>query len=168
MIAPRELATLSGSVNVPDPTATVHLQFRRYANCPICNLHLRSFAARHDEIAAAGVREVVVFYSDRAALAEHQAQLPFDVVPDPRRVLYREFGVTRSAWALLRPSAWWAAIRGWRPSLGLRSGPGGHLGLPADILIGPDGRVLASKYGTHANDHWSVDDMLALPHDHEA
>ncbi|WP_259464520.1 hypothetical protein [Streptomyces sp. TLI_171] len=25
----------------------LHLQFRRFAGCPVCNLHLRSFAVRH-------------------------------------------------------------------------------------------------------------------------
>ena len=39
---------------------------------------------------------------------------------------------------------------------------GGHLGLPGDFLIGPDGRVLACKHGRHANDQWSVDELLAL------
>jgi hypothetical protein len=33
--------------------------------------------------------------------------------------------------------------------------------LPADFLIGSDGRVLARKLGTHANDQWSVDEVLA-------
>jgi hypothetical protein len=36
-----------------------------------------------------------------------------------------------------------------------------HLGLPADFLIGTDGRVLAKKYGKHAYDQWSVDELLA-------
>jgi hypothetical protein len=29
-------------------------------------------------------------------------------------------------------------------------------------LIAPDGRVVACKYGAHADDQWSVDDLLAL------
>jgi hypothetical protein len=33
--------------------------------------------------------------------------------------------------------------------------------LPADFLIGSDGLVIACKYGDHANDHWSVDEVLA-------
>jgi hypothetical protein len=37
-----------------------------------------------------------------------------------------------------------------------------HLGLPADLLIGSDGRVLATKYGSHADDQWSVDELLDL------
>jgi hypothetical protein len=36
------------------------------------------------------------------------------------------------------------------------------LGLPADFLIGPDGRVRAVKYGRHAGDQWSVDDLLRV------
>ena len=39
---------------------------------------------------------------------------------------------------------------------------GGSLGLPADLLIGSDGRVLATKYGVHADDQWSVDELLQL------
>jgi hypothetical protein len=38
--------------------------------------------------------------------------------------------------------------------------PGGSLGLPADFLIDRDGRVIASKYGAHADDQWSVDELL--------
>ena len=38
-----ELAAASGQlVTVPDPAGDcVHLQLRRFAGCPICNLHLR-------------------------------------------------------------------------------------------------------------------------------
>lgn len=97
-VAPREVRTIAGGwIEVPDPDRIVHLQFRRYAGCPICNLHLRRFASRHDEIEAAGIHEIVVFHSTCSELAKYQPNLPFDVVPDPQKVLYREFGVERSA-----------------------------------------------------------------------
>jgi hypothetical protein len=35
------------------------------------------------------------------------------------------------------------------------------VGLPADFLIARDGTVIAAKYGQHAYDQWSVDDLLA-------
>jgi hypothetical protein len=38
----------------------------------------------------------------------------------------------------------------------------GSFGLPADFLVGPDGIVRAVKYGVHADDQWSVDEVLAL------
>jgi hypothetical protein len=40
--------------------------------------------------------------------------------------------------------------------------PTGDVGLPADILLDPVGAVLACKYGTHADDQWSVDELLDL------
>lgn len=163
IMAARELPALRGAlVRVPHPNQIVHLQFRRYAGCPICSVHLRDFAARYDELIEAGVRDVAVFHSSREDLLQYKANLPFDVVPDPARELYRQFGVDRGAKAVLHPSAWLAAIRGWSRDLPLRAGVGGHLGLPADFLIAPDGRVLACKYGTHANDDWSVDTVIAL------
>jgi hypothetical protein len=63
--------------------------------------------------------------------------------------------------------AWSAATRGMtgkgRPSLRGAAGLGEkHLGLPADFLISSGGRVLAAKYGSHADDQWSVDELLDL------
>jgi peroxiredoxin len=92
-----ELAAASGQlVTVPDPAGDyVHLQLRRFAGCPICNLHLRSIVIRHDEIRSRGIREVVVFHSTAAELAKHEAELPFPLIADPERVLYRRLGVER-------------------------------------------------------------------------
>ena len=36
------------------------------------------------------------------------------------------------------------------------------MGLPADFLIAPSGRIKAVKYGTDAYDQWSVDELLTL------
>jgi peroxiredoxin len=168
----RELLAVSGErVSVPDPEHLIHLQFRRFAGCPVCNLHLRSVVARHSELVAAGVREVVFFHSPAAELREHVHDLPFAVVADPDKRLYREFGVESGRRALFDPRAWGAIVRGILRDLGpvlrgRRPAPairphGGRLGLPADLLVAPDGRVLAAKYGVHAYDQWPVDEILA-------
>lgn len=168
-----ELATVTGApVEIPDPRGLVHLQFRRFAGCPVCNLHLRSVAARHDEIDAAGVREVVMFHSTAAELRPHVADLPFAVVADPDKRLYVGFGVESAPRALLDPRAWVPivrAVRGDLPAIvrGRRPPPsarprGGRLGLPADFLIGGDGRLIAARYGNHVYDQWSVDTLLGL------
>ncbi|WP_225725583.1 MULTISPECIES: peroxiredoxin-like family protein [unclassified Nocardia] len=159
-------------VQVPDPDRLTHLQFRRFAGCPVCNLHLRAFAARDAEIRAANIREVVVFHSSATTLRTYTADLPFDVIPDPNRVLYREFGVESAPRALLDPRAWptiarsiayeLRAIRRGEKAAPPKTAEGGRLGLPADFLITPDGTLLASKHGRHADDQWSVDELLAL------
>jgi peroxiredoxin len=155
-------------VQVPDPEQLVHLQFRRYAGCPICNLHLRSVARRHEEIVAAGVREVVIFHSSAETMLEFQGELPFAVIADPDRELYAEFGVGTSLKAVMSPRTWWASPRATPMVLSARNVRGTmgfgeqHLGLPADFLIDCDGQVLAAKYGRYANDQWSVDELLDL------
>jgi len=164
VLRPRSLTTIrSERVSIPDDDGLVHLQFRRYAGCPVCNLHLRSVARRHEEILAAGIREIVVFHSSAEALEPYQGDMPFAVIPDPNRGLYAEFGVERSRRALLDPRTWWAALRGVLRRRNPLPTEGESInGLPADFLIGVDGRVLARKYGVHADDQWSVDELLGL------
>ena len=173
IVAGRELTTTTGDpVHIPDAVQLVHLQFRRFAGCPVCNLHLHSLVQRQDEIAAAGIREVVVFHSTAEELLVHTADLPFAVVADPDQRLYQDFGVESAARALLDPRAWGAVVRAVARSVAaiLRgqgrapaaSPHGGRLGLPADLLIASSGEVLASKYGSHVYDQWSVDELLEL------
>jgi hypothetical protein len=167
------LTSMTGeSVAIPDPGGRlVHLQFRRFAGCPICDLHLRSITGRLDEIEAAGVREVAIFHSTDAELRKYESELPIAAVGDPRRELYRQYGVEVAPRSVLSPGAlaslplaWWHTLR---DAVRLRRPPrparptGGSLGLPADLLIAGDGTVLAAKYGAHASDQWSVDEILA-------
>src|SRR5579864_5136628 len=99
---PHQLGTIAGdTIAVPDQQRLVHLQLRRFAGCPICNLHLRSMVVRSDEIARAGVREVVVFHSTAEELRRYSAGIPFALVADPNKELYRELGVESSPRAVL-------------------------------------------------------------------
>ena len=171
VIGRRTLVTTdSRPVQIPDPKNLIHLQFRRFAGCPFCSVHLRSFVNHHDKIAAAGIREVVVFRSTAVALRRHHADAPFAVIPDPGDRLYTEFGVGSGLRALLNPRALLMAlpkvIRMLPRLPGLPPWGKGALGLPADFLIATDGRVLARKYAAHADDQWSLDELLALAHRH--
>lgn len=163
-IAAFEWPTIRGeSCRVPHPTWHTHLQFRRFAGCPVCNLHLRSFALGHAKLESSGIHEVVVFHSHRGEMLKYQAALPFAALADPEFELYRRFGVERSVRSMLHPKALWGALAG---TLGETpsGGPGGTtpLGLPADFLISPSGEVVASHYGGHANDQWSLEQVLEL------
>jgi peroxiredoxin len=171
-----ELTAISGQlVTIPDPAGNlVHLQLRRFAGCPICNQHLRSIVTRYGEIRSHGIQEAVVFHSTAAELAKHEAELPFPLIADPERQLYRRLGAGRGPSSLLSTRALRAAIAGQTAALGNRStkrgplGPikptGGRLGLPAEFLIAPNGRVAALKYGQHAYDQWTVDELLDHAH----
>lgn len=162
-LAPIQLSTLAhGIIGVPGP-GHQHLQFRRFAGCPVCNLHLRRFAEGHDRLEGAGVRTVAFFHSPAELMRPYQGALPFPTVPDPERRWYRHFGAERSAFAVMHPRVIWSALRG---LVGAPSNPfaGGRdqTALPADFLIDADGVIVAAHYGRHADDQWSLDEVLAL------
>jgi len=160
---------IGGVVAIPPAHGYVHLQLRRFAGCMVCNVHLKQVIARLPEIQAAGVKEVIVFHSTREEVIRHESDLPLTVVADPHQDLYRRFGVERSAAALVR--AWRtlprAIVNATATAFRTRRMPplaptGGELSCPADILIDTSGRVVAVKYGTHAADQWSVDELLQI------
>ena len=169
----RDLLTTDGTVvAVPDPNQVTHLQFRRFAGCPICNVHLQSVIARHDDIRAADIQEVVVFHSTKEELQEYADKMPFAVIGDSAKDLYRRFGVETSVRSILDPRAMLPVVkklmRGRKTedrqlkAKYLAVPNGGRIGLPAEMLIDGQGKVLAVKYGTHAYDQWSVDELLDL------
>lgn len=174
-LAKRELLTIqTGRVQIPHSTLLTHLQFRRFAGCPICNLHLRTMATRHQEIVNAGICEVVVFQSSEETMLTNQADLPFAMIADPRQTLAAAFGIESGLRSILHPGLLGKGIRGALDRMRLqprhRSMPKkgeGALVIPADFLIAPDGHVLARKYGEHADDQWSVDELLSLAREND-
>src|SRR5438093_11761731 len=150
-----------GPIKLPDPNRLVHLQFRRFVDCPICNTHIAEMRWRAREIEAAGIKEVIVFHSSAMSIRSYQKDVPFVLVGDPKKALYKEFGVESSLGFISRKSLG-AALRGVAHGhFGLRLA-GGPMGLPGDFVIPPAGQIKAAKYGTHAYDQWSVDELIAL------
>jgi peroxiredoxin len=159
-----KLETVLGeSLVIPDPGYRYsHVQFRRFVGCPICNTHIGSLRKNADRIKKAGIQEVIFFHSRPEDIAEFQRGLPFELIGDPDKRYYKEFGVEQSVGYFLNLKAVWAAVKGMargRFSLRMQNGP---LGLPAEFLVASDGRVVAAKYGKHAYDQWSVEELLSL------
>lgn len=138
-----------------------HVQFRRFAGCPICNAHIASLRRSKAELDAAGIHEVMFFHSSPEEVADFHNDLPFDAVGDREKRYYRQFGV-ESSWRYIS----WPAIKAactsiLRGRMGIKM-TGGPLGLPAEFLVAPDGRIKAARYGKHAYDQWSVEELLDL------
>src|SRR6266550_6816823 len=118
-------------IKLPDPDRLVHLQFRRFVDCPICNTHIAEVRRRAREIEAAGVKEVIVFHSSAKSIRSYQKDVPFELVGDPKKALYKEFGVGSSLRFLTLKSLG-AAMRGvawpiWRSAFGRPVRPPGRL-----------------------------------------
>jgi len=73
------------------------------------------------------------------------------------------FGVETSVRTLLNPRVFWSGLRWILVARRFYTrAENGILGLPADFLVDAQGRIVACKYGAHADDHWEVDELLQL------
>lgn len=160
-ILPRQIRSVHNTfLDVPGANL-VHLQFRRFASCPICNLHIHTFVERHLELVEQGITEVVVFHSTEEETLKHASKIPFALIADPEKRLYKEFGIESSLLSVLNPASWRAALKGLMKFAEVPYEKGQNLlGLPADFLVAPSGEVVACYYGEHADDHWEVDEVL--------
>lgn len=166
-VFPQLTVTTSKGTPVTIPVAGAnytHIQFRRFSGCPICNTHIAELRRSKGQLEAAGIHEVLFFHSSQQDVAAFHSDLPFDAVGDPEKSYYRQFGVESSlrfaSLAAIRAAL--ASISrgnfGWKIT-------GGPLGVPAEFLVGPDGRIKAAHYGKHAYDQWPVEALLDLARD---
>lgn len=163
---PMTLTDINGSrVAIPDEKQVIHLQFRRFSGCPICNVHMGRLASRQQELIDNNIKEVIVFYSEDKKIRENLADIPFTMIGDPQKKLYQAFGVEKSLMSVINPLAWPAATLGFIKNIAhvwrlLPSGDESMLGLPADFLLAQDGTLLDVHYGSHAYDQWDVETLI--------
>ncbi len=143
----------------------VLLNLHRFSRCPFCNLRVRELALATPRLRAIGVHPVAVVHSSAKSVRRHMVDdgLPFPIVPDPSMAVYRLYGVERSWWGLLRGMLRMGTI--------VKAVARGHVplpndwrmnGMPADILIGPDGRIVEAHYGRDMGDHLPLERVEAL------
>ncbi|MES2919430.1 MAG: peroxiredoxin-like family protein [Pseudomonadota bacterium] len=136
------------------------LSFYRYASCPFCNLRVHQLSQLAPAWQARGLDLVAVFQSPRESILEHAGKeaRPFAILPDPGRGLYRAYGVEGSWGGFLKGS-----LQVGKLTAALKQGflPGKMEGdinmVPADFIIGEDGRVLVAYYGRDISDHLPVE-----------
>ncbi|HXD08412.1 MAG TPA: peroxiredoxin-like family protein, partial [Anaerolineales bacterium] len=143
------------------------LMFYRYASCPMCNLRLRDFAQHYPRLRKRGLEVVAFFHSPARNIRRNagRQQYPFPLVADPQFKVYRSYGVETS-WlrfflSMLLPSFYVDWIRSMR--YGFWGGIDLQMGkMPADFLIGPDGRILQTHYGREMGDHMAIKEVEAI------
>ena len=143
------------------------LMFYRYASCPMCNLRLRDFARHYASLHERGLEVVAFFHSPARNIRRNAGKqnYPFHLVLDPQYNVYRSYGVETS-WprfflSMLLPGFYLDWIRSMR--YGFWGGVDWQMGkMPADFLIGPDGRILKTHYGRDIGDHLAVQEVEGI------
>lgn len=147
--------------------APVLLMFARYASCPMCNLRLHDLAKEYAGLRDRGLAVVAFFHSPVHAIRAHagRRQYPFPLVADPDFRVYRKYGVETS-WPRLLFSTliprfyldfFRSLLHGFWGGMALQMAK-----MPADFLVGPDGRLVAAHYGRDIGDHLTVAELHTL------
>ena len=155
-----------GSLSLSDLRGqAILLKFYRFADCPVCNLHVRTLVRRHDEVAAAGLTTVALFHSPLSRTERKQGfDLPFHVIADPEKQIFGAYGVEASLGGMFDGKVardYASAMRA-----GYFSRPFGHhggiKGHPADFIIDAEGVIKHAHYGESYADSLGVDDVVSL------
>lgn len=135
----------------------VLLSFFHFATCPFCTVRFLRLAQEAERYSAMGLEVIAVFESSQDYLTEYLGRraLPFPIVPDPFGVTHTQYGVKKSMLAVLLgmlrlPSIFKALLD---PEYRLGKPDGSISRIPADFLIGQDGRVADCYYGSDIGDH---------------
>lgn len=140
------------------------LVFHRHLECLICRDHIEQLRRRAAELEQADIRAAVVTFEVSCVARNYvrKTGLPWPLLDDEQRVLYRAYGMGRgSYWRILGPKSWWAymkiMLRGRLPKMP-KDDP---YQLGGDVLIDPRGIVRLQHVSTMPADRPSVDAILA-------
>jgi peroxiredoxin Q/BCP len=142
------------------------LSFVRYAGCPHCGLRIFYLTSRYAELQQRGLSIVAVTESSLEQTRSQQVlnDAPFAIIADPQRHLFRQFGAESSPWGALLGKLIRRDEMAEARARGLRGPMNGNLfRMPADFLIGPDGKIRLAHYGHDLGDHLpfqAIDEML--------
>lgn len=135
----------------------VLLSFHRHAGCPPCNLRVREHILAKKKLDSYGVQILGVFESPVESIKRDLAhgEVPFPILPDSNRSLYKLYSVTPSVTGFLRsflikPLYSMKAIFKHRyiPKFSEATTM-----MPAEFLIAPDGTIILSRYAKDLGDY---------------
>ena len=146
------------------------LSFFRNSACAMCNLQVHRLIEHYPDLRRRGLEVVAVFESPKQSVLTNvtRQNAPFPIVADPDAALYDLYGVEVSQEKVLAPvdEAWRAGMVQEAAAIGyplIHEDGSNFFRLPADFLIGPNGKIEAAFYSEAVGEHLSfaqIDAML--------
>lgn len=149
----------------------VWLSLYRYATCPMCVEHIAEVLTRYNEIEKAGIQFIAVFESRKdqfvkpntGATQKLMENIPFPMIADPEKKIYRAYRAKVSLWAVFRPKVLWVGLRATLKGYRQKELDGALGQIPAHFLIAPNGKIHTAYYGSTVADNipWSTVEKFA-------
>ena len=137
----------------------------RFASCPFCNWRMAELVRRRDELGE-DFEIIAIFEADLGHLQKHASQhlAVFPVLADPKRASYREYGIRKSLFGVIRGIVTrinviaMGMLRGYVP----REISSRLLTMPASFLVDEQGIIRLAYYGRDEGDHLSFDSIKSF------
>ncbi|PJZ70497.1 hypothetical protein CH373_05345 [Leptospira perolatii] len=144
---------------------SLYLAFFRNVECALCNLRIQQLLAAYPEFQKNGIEILAVFESSASQIADMEGidGLPFRIIADKENKLYNLYGVQSSWLGVIKTMATGKREIDEAKSLGfeMRKVPGMKMDrMPAEFLIGPNGKVQISKYSSKVTDHIPIHQLF--------
>jgi signal peptidase II len=145
----------------------VWLAVFRYATCPLCTLYLHEMRKNFDKLNSDKFQILAVFESkpddflkdDTGKTQELLQSLPFPLISDPDRKIYRKYKTKRSIWSLFSPKTYIRLLNAQREGFAQGSIDGNIGQIPAHFLINENGNVAKAYYGKSITDNIPWDEI---------
>lgn len=117
---------------------------------------------RQTELAALAIDVLVVTFEIDVVASQYATGLPWPVLLDNARELYRAYGMSReSVWNVWGPASWWGFIKLLLRGRKLRRPTDDVYQMGGDVLIDPEGIVRLHYVSRYPLDRPSIDALLA-------
>ncbi|WP_264793253.1 redoxin domain-containing protein [Aureispira anguillae] len=148
----------------------VLLVFLRHAWCPVCNYRTHELIGNYNALKEAGYEVVVVYESSKKSLLPYveDHDLPYFVIADPQRELYKAFKVEFSSEKMLKSRTNTKMLTHYKKGMELfgdrqyakEKGEEKSSIIPADFIINKDRTLETVYYGEYIGDHLPVKELL--------
>ncbi|MDF1550017.1 MAG: redoxin domain-containing protein [Bacteroidales bacterium] len=144
------------------------LSFYRNVSCPFCNRRVHQIMGNNLRFQNAGAQLVFLFESANEKLASsnfHKGISPWPLIGDPQKRVYQIYGVEESALKMMKTMlvANVAQAKKETKELNLPKDKDATMSLiPADFFIDENFKIVKAHYGSHLDDHVSIDELKAF------
>jgi len=146
---------------------TILLSFFRFAGCPVCNYRMHQLMENYDALAAQNIEVIAVFESSNQVLNKYMTdyEIPFPMIGDPQRLLYKAYGVEKSTRGIFRTLSNKEAKKHMKQgealfNKGTYKKDGSMKQMQADFIIDAQGRIARMHYASFIGDHIPLEEVL--------
>jgi peroxiredoxin len=140
---------------------TVLISFYRYASCPLCNLRISQLIQEYDSLQSKGLHIISFFQSPKESMLKYvgDQKPPFPLIPDPKREIYRLYGVEKSWFKYIRGGMTRKMFKALRAGYKIKDMEGQKNLVPADFLV-ENLTIKIAYYGKSIADHVPIKELL--------